>query len=103
MPQDVPLNGRGRVPTLKEGASFLTWGVMRVFPIVLVFVPVLSFYQGGPPMITDDTGTTAKGKWELSLAYTRERSGGMAHHESPLFDISYGLSRNSELSLEFPW
>lgn len=59
--------------------------------------------QGGPPMITDDTETVPKGHWELNTSFTIERGFAGRFFGTPLLDISYGLSKNTQLKVEIPW
>lgn len=59
--------------------------------------------QGGPPMITDDTETVPKGHWEINTAFTIERGFDGRMFGTPLLDINYGLSKNTQLKVEIPW
>lgn len=59
--------------------------------------------QGGPPMITDDTETVPKGHWEINTAFTIERGFDGRFFGTPLLDINYGLSKNTQLKVEIPW
>ena len=59
--------------------------------------------QGGPPVITDDTGTVPKGHWEINTAFTFERTSDGRLLGIPLLDINYGLSKNTQLKVEVPW
>jgi hypothetical protein len=59
--------------------------------------------QGGPPLLTDDPGTVAKGRWEINLAFTLERQDSGWHDEAPLLDVNYGWSERLQLKLEAPW
>jgi hypothetical protein len=59
--------------------------------------------QGGPPMITDDTETVPKGRWEINTAFTIERGFGGRRFEAPLLDINYGMSEHTQLKFEIPW
>ncbi|HRH45660.1 MAG TPA: hypothetical protein PKY82_28730 [Pyrinomonadaceae bacterium] len=54
-------------------------------------------------MITDDTGTVPKGHWEINSAFTIERGSDGRVFETPLMDINYGLSKNTQLKVEIPW
>ena len=36
--------------------------------LVLLFVPLDLFAQGGPPLVTDDPGTPGNGNWEINAA-----------------------------------
>jgi hypothetical protein len=69
----------------------------------LLFLPNQTYAQGGPPMITDDTGTVPKGHWEINSAFTIERGADGRMFGAPLLDINYGLSKNSQLKVEIPW
>lgn len=58
---------------------------------------------GGPPMMTDDPGTVARGDWEINVAFTSSFEGGGADLETPLLDINYGLSNRAHLKVEIPF
>lgn len=73
-----------------------------LFGISLV-LPKQTAAQGGPPMITDDTGTVPKGHWEINTAFTIERGSDGRLFGTPLLDINYGLSSNTQLKVEIPW
>ena len=56
---------------------------------------------GGPPLVTDDTGTPGHNKWEINLAYTtkntlRERATGF------ILDANYGLGERTQINLVIP-
>lgn len=70
---------------------------------IALFLPNQLFAQGGPPMITDDTGTVPKGHWEINSAFTIERGADERLYGTPLLDINYGLSKNTQLKVEIPW
>lgn len=76
--------------------SFILFGLM-------CFLPNRANAQGGPPMITDDTGTVPKGHWEINSAFTIERGADGRSFGAPLLDINYGLSKNTQLKVEIPW
>ena len=59
--------------------------------------------QGGPPMITDDTETVPNGHWEINTAYTLERGSDSRLLGTPLLDINFGLSKNTQVKVEIPW
>jgi len=59
--------------------------------------------QGGPPMITDDTGTVPKGHWEINTAFTFERTEDGSLFGTPLLDVNYGFAKNMQLKVEIPW
>ncbi len=63
----------------------------------------IAWAQGGPPAITDDTETVPKGHWEINTAFTIERGADGRLFGTPLFDVNYGLSRNTQLKVEIPW
>ena len=54
-------------------------------------------------MITDDTETVPKGHWEINTAFTIERGFDGRFFGTPLLDINYGLSKNTQLKVEIPW
>jgi len=70
---------------------------------ILLFLPNQIHAQGGPPMITDDTGTVPKGHWEINTAFTLERTSDGRMFGTPLLDINFGLSKNAQLKVEIPW
>ncbi|MFV0387937.1 MAG: hypothetical protein ACK5NT_04210, partial [Pyrinomonadaceae bacterium] len=71
--------------------------------LIVFGAAVCSLAQGGPPMITDDTGTVPKGHWEINSAFTIERTSEGNSFGTPLLDINYGLSQNTQLKVEIPW
>jgi hypothetical protein len=71
--------------------------------LFIVLTPLMTTAQGGPPMITDDTETVPKGHWEINAAFTIERGSDGRLFGTPLLDINYGLSKNSQLKVEIPW
>jgi hypothetical protein len=75
------------------------------FPLLvcLVFLPNQAAAQGGPPMITDDTGTVPKGHWEINSAFTIERGDDGRSFGTPLLDVNFGLSKNAQIKVEIPW
>jgi len=70
--------------------------------IMLLICPVV-FSQGGPPMITDDTGTVAKGHVEINTALTIEFGAEDRLWAVPLIDFNFGTSRNTQLKIEIPY
>jgi hypothetical protein len=77
----------------------LTWAVA----LIPVSISAAAYAQGGPPMITDDTGTVPKGHWEINSAFTLERGSDGSTYGAPLLDINYGISKNSQIKVEIPW
>lgn len=71
--------------------------------VIIMFstYPVRS--QGGPPMITDDTETVPKCHWEINAAFTLARGFDAQLFATPLLDINYGLSHNTQSKVEIPW
>lgn len=63
----------------------------------------LAFSQGGPPMITDDTGTVEKHHFEINTAFTMEAGADGRLWATPLIDFNYGTSRNTQLKIEMPY
>src|SRR3954471_6414936 len=62
-----------------------------------------AFSQGGPPMITDDTGTVDKGHFEINTAFTMEFGEDGRLWGTPLVDFNYGTSKNTQLKVEIPY
>src|SRR6476469_1535750 len=61
-----------------------------------------TFGQGGPPMITDDTGTVDQGHFEINTAFTMEFGEDGRVWGTPLIDFNYGTSRHTQLKIEIP-
>lgn len=59
--------------------------------------------QGGPPMLTDDTGTVEAGHWELNNAVTVDQRAGENVIEAPHLDMNYGLTERVHLKYEVGW
>ncbi|QQS33564.1 MAG: hypothetical protein IPM50_02985 [Acidobacteriota bacterium] len=85
---------------MKTTVSALTF---PLFALILVFSTYPVHSQGGPPMITDDTETVPKGRWEINTAFTIERGFDGRLFGTPLLDINYGLSEHTQLKVEIPW
>lgn len=61
------------------------------------------FAQGGPPLITDDPGTSGDGNWEINIAFAAEKRRTEGSYESPILDINYGIGERIQLKYEVPW
>ena len=59
--------------------------------------------EGGPPMLTDDTGTPGDGHWEINIAMHTEHGGDVTTYQLPLADINYGIGERVQLKFEIPW
>lgn len=68
-----------------------------------VFLYFATFAQGGPPMITDDTGTVPKGHFEINTAFTMEFGRDGRLWGTPLVDFNYGTSKNTQIKVEIPY
>jgi hypothetical protein len=79
--------------------------------IILPFYSALA--QGGPPMLTDDSGTPGttkgennapvRGKWENNFAFEFEGSKNSYIKNFPILDLNYGLGDRIQLKAEFTW
>lgn len=58
------------------------------------------FCAGGPPMMTDGTGTPGNGNWELNIAYKGEYQSLSSRYEAPSMDLNYGLGNTIQLKAE---
>lgn len=55
-------------------------------------------------MLTDDTGTTPAGHWELFVAYTDQRAhSGVQQEQFPLVEVDYGLTERIQLGYTIGW
>ena len=70
---------------------------------MLLAIPAVAFAQGGPPMITDDTGTVPKHHFEINTAFTLEVGEDGRLWGTPLVDFNYGTSNNTQLKIEIPY
>ena len=57
---------------------------------------------GGPPMITDDPGTTPKGTWEINTTFNSAVTN-MNEYEIPRLDFNYGANERIQLKIEIPF
>jgi hypothetical protein len=57
--------------------------------------------RAGPPMITDDPGTTA-GMWEENIALTLTWTRHQAVWQTPVFDNNYNITDNFQLNYTLP-
>jgi hypothetical protein len=104
------LSGQGACATVRDGGSLAghsfsssdsmkrsTLTTICGLWLALSFAPALRA-QGGPPMLTDDTGTPGDGHWEIVTAVTTERRSGERITELPAVEIKYGLGERVELA-----
>jgi hypothetical protein len=61
-----------------------------------------STLPAGPPLVTDDPGTSPQGGWEVNISHILANSKDEVVMDSPRFDINYGLTDASQLKFEFP-
>jgi hypothetical protein len=77
----------------------------RIFPafIFLAWLLGAATALAGPPLITDDPDTPGPNQWEIDVAATAQKSGGVWQLETPLLDINYGIGVHIELTYEIAW
>jgi hypothetical protein len=68
----------------------------------LLMSPHPAYAQGGPPLITEDTGTPGAGKWEINTAFTVDKNRQRIEYQSPLLDVNYGLGDRMKLQAQVP-
>lgn len=77
--------------------------INKVAAIVIIFCSYKQVYgQGGPPMITDDPGTVAKGHYEINSGITAELTTTESLFEFPFIDLNYGVSKRQHINFEVP-
>jgi hypothetical protein len=62
-------------------------------------LPGLAHAQGGPPFLTNDTGTPGNGHWEINLAVAQSAS----TYQIPSIDLNFGLGDRIQLTYEVPY
>jgi hypothetical protein len=67
--------------------------------IALALLPLASFAQGGPPLITNDPDTPGDGNWEINIAAIGTHADGAWELSLPDLDINYGLGERIQLSV----
>jgi hypothetical protein len=89
--------------SLLKGSSLSGAAAVCYFGILLFGNTSICRAQGGPPLITDDTGTPGNNNWEINVAATSElRHPASRQFETPLLDINYGIGKNIELNYQLP-
>ncbi len=69
--------------------------------IAIILLSTCHLYAaGGPPMLTDGTGTPDDGTWEVNIASKGEINNIDSHYEVPSIDINYGYGNNIQLKAE---
>lgn len=63
----------------------------------------LAHAQGGPPFLTNDTGTPGNGNWELNAGAMMTRDAGGSSYQLPQLDVNLGLGERVQLSYEVPY
>ncbi len=75
-----------------------------VFSLFLVFYCIINnaslniLMAGGPPLVTDDTGTPGHNRWEINLAHTRNNTK-LEDAEEFSIDANYGLGKKTQLNI----
>jgi len=59
--------------------------------------------SGGPPMLTDDTGTPGDEHWEINLATLSFRTDSGTTYQLPLVDTNYGIGERTQIKVEMPY
>ncbi len=78
-----------------------------IFSLFLVFFYIINeasfnvLLAGGPPLVTDNTGTPGHNKWEINLAHTRNNTK-LEDAEEFSIDANYGLGEKIQLNLVIP-
>ncbi|HEX5711572.1 MAG TPA: hypothetical protein VFX68_09520, partial [Sulfuricurvum sp.] len=68
--------------------------------VVAILLGSKLFCAGGPPMMTDGTGTPGNENWELNIAYKGENQNTSSRYEAPSLDLNYGLGETVQLKAE---
>ena len=76
---------------------------IHAIPFIILFSSFQVFAQGGPPMLTDDSGTPGEGKWENNFAALYEGSKSDYSIALPVFDLNYGVGERIQLNLAAAW
>ena len=72
---------------------------------LLLIIAILGFSptaaaQGGPPLITDDTGTPGDGKWENNFAVVVSSAPDQKVVRAPSVDLNYGFGEHIQLNYQ---
>ncbi len=77
---------------------------LPLFLFLAIFIRICpALAQGGPPMLTDDSGVPGAGKWENNFAFEFEGSKDDYVKNFPIFDLNYGIGDRIQLKAEFTW
>lgn len=76
---------------------------LLVFLVVQLGSPGTGHGHGGPPMLTDDTSTPGRNKWELLAYFTLDRRLSEVWFESPVLEVTYGIRENLAVTVGVPW
>jgi hypothetical protein len=66
--------------------------------VLLISGTARAWAQGGPPMLTDDTGTPGNGTWEINVGCTAQQMPGSSEFGAPQLDLNYGIGNRIELT-----
>jgi len=70
---------------------------------LLLLAPLSLLAQGGPPLLTDDTGTPGRNNWEINLGYTMDCQPSDHYYQTPIVDMNYGWGDRIQLKYEMPY
>jgi hypothetical protein len=71
--------------------------------VAAVFASAPARAQGGPPLLTNDSGTPGAKNWEIDIAAMPTLSRDQNAYHLPQLDINYGIGPRIQLTMEIPY
>ncbi|MFI5263337.1 MAG: hypothetical protein ACHQM6_02345 [Candidatus Kapaibacterium sp.] len=90
----IPVGGR---------YSFKGYAAPILLYLAIIIISNVTFAQGGPPMLTDDSGTPGDGNWEDNFAFVFNGSRNSYTKDFPVADLNYGVGSRIQLKTEIAW
>lgn len=75
----------------------------RLLFILLFFVSPQVYAQGGPPLLTNDSGTPGNTNWEINFGVMQVLRQHANVFQVPQLDLNYGLGDRIQLTYEVPY
>ena len=73
------------------------------FGVMSLIAPRTLRAQGGPPFLTNDTGTPGNGNWEINLGIMPVLRHEQNSYQVPQIDINFGIRDRIQLTYEVPY
>jgi hypothetical protein len=69
----------------------------------MMWMPIDTRAQAGPPLLSNDPGTPGNGNWEINIASAQSISRNVAAYQVPQIELNFGLGDRIQLTYQVPY